>query len=137
MTDETQRLPGELREAARAHADAPAREIQRLQVELARLVLDQAPPGSAQHLELCGSAIGDQQLDGALNEARQELWTYVGSLACGCSDSDSASAHAVLICLVGEQAARGEAELVEQIERVLRCGVSNARVLEALNGARR
>ena len=70
-----------------------------------------------------------------LRDARQDCWTYVGSLACGCSISDSASAHAVMTCLEPDDAAHVGSLLLEQVERVRRCGASQAQILAVLRGA--
>jgi hypothetical protein len=67
-----------------------------------------------------------------LSSARQDCWTYVGSLACGCSIADSASAHSVMTCLETDPAAHSVAALGEQAERIARCGVEEARILAAL-----
>lgn len=132
MGQELPGLPAELEAAVQAHALADARAIQRLELGLAELVCDLAPPGSREHLSLVA-----QQLDGAdvtreLGEARQDCWSYQGSQACGCSPADAASAQAVMACSEPPAAARGLADLTEQVARVLRCGAPAERVLAVL-----
>ena len=104
-----------------------------LQVGLARLALDQAPPAAAGQLELALQVIEGHAEQAELREARQDCWTYVGSLACGCSIADSASAHAIMTCLETDAGAHTPAALGEQVERILRCGVSEARILSVLD----
>ena len=116
--------------ASFAGADGPA--IHRAELALAGLVVDWAPPGSAQHLALAQRFLDGEKLQTELAEAKQECWTYVGSLACGCSLADSASAHVLLVCLEASPDAHHLGALTEQVERVLRCGVPVAQVLTAL-----
>ncbi len=128
-------LPGpspELRGRLAAFSAASAPAIHRLQVGLARLVLNQAPPAAADQLALALAFIEGRAPASELLDARQECWTYVGSLACGCSIADSASAHSIMTCLEAEASAHSPAALVEQAERVLRCGVAEARVVAVL-----
>lgn len=96
------------------------------------MVLDLAPPAAAQQLDLAEAFIEGRAESAELTEARQDCWTYVGSLACGCSLADSASAHAIMTCLETSPDAHGPQALREQVERVLRCGVEDARVLRVL-----
>lgn len=112
----------------------PAR-VHRLQVGLAELVLGQAPPMAAGQLDLARAFIEGRADAAALRDARQDCWSYVGSLACGCSISDSASAHAVMTCLETDPAAHTPESLAEQAERIARCGVSEAHIIAVL-GAR-
>jgi hypothetical protein len=111
-------------------------QVHRLQVGLAELVLSQAPPAALGQLELARAFIEGRADAAALRDARQDCWSYVGSLACGCSVSDSASAHAIMTCLETERSAHEPAALAEQVERILRCGVSEARVMTLLEGQR-
>jgi hypothetical protein len=71
-----------------------------------------------------------------LCDARTDCWTDVGSLACGCSLADSASAHAVLSCLETEDEAHGHAALVEQVSRVSSCGATESSILAVLGVCR-
>jgi hypothetical protein len=112
-------------------ASSPA-DIHRLQVGLAHCVLPQAPPGASLQLQLARAFIEGRAEAAELLEARRDCWSYVGSLACGCSLSDSASAHAIMTCLEPSSDAHSNAALREQIERVLRCGVDEAAILRAL-----
>lgn len=106
-----------------------------MQLRLAELLLSYAPPGAAAQLELALGFVDGRTGPAALHEARQDCWTYVGSLACGCSVADSASAHAIMICLETDASAHSPAALVEQVERSLRCGATEADVLGVLRGA--
>jgi hypothetical protein len=113
-------------------ASANARAIHRAQVALAELVTDLGPPGSVQHLELASRFVNGESVQGDLAEAKQECWVYVGSLACGCSVTDSLSAHVMLTCLEAAPESHAASALGEHVERVLRCGVSVERVLDVL-----
>lgn len=107
--------------------------VHRLQVGLAELVLPQAPPGAVGQLELARAFIEGRADAAALREAQQDCWTYVGSLACGCSVSDSASAHAIMTCLETSPSAREPSALREQVERIARCGVSELKIISVLS----
>jgi hypothetical protein len=109
-------------------------QVHHLQVGLAELVLSQAPPAALGQLELAKAFIEGRADAAALRDARQDCWSYVGSLACGCSVSDSASAHAIMTCLESDRSAHEPAALVEQVERVLRCGVSEPHIIAVLRG---
>lgn len=109
--------------------------VHRLQVGLAELVLPQAPPGATAQLELARAFIEGRAEAAALRDAQQDCWSYVGSLACGCSVSDSASAHAIMTCLDAQPSAHTPAALAEQAERVLRCGVSELKIIALLGAA--
>lgn len=113
-------------------AEAPAAAIHRLQVGLARLVLAQAPPAAPGQLDLALAFIEGRASAADLLDAKQDCWTFVGSLACGCSIADSASAHAILCCLETSEDAHSVAALAEQVERVLRCGASEPAIAGAL-----
>lgn len=134
MADASLQLFPAIQRALARLAHAPSEQVHRLQVGLARLVLDQAPPSAPQQLALALAFIEGHAQRAQLHDAKQDLWTYVGSLACGCSIADSASAHAVLSCLETDEASHSSAALTEQVIKVLRCGVveiSILRVLEA------
>jgi hypothetical protein len=106
--------------------------VHRLQVGLAGLVVEQAAPGAPQQLALAAAFIEGHASSAALTDAQQDCWTYVGSLACGCSLADSAAAHALLTCLEPRSEAHSPRALREQVERVLSCGVDEAPVLAVL-----
>lgn len=112
-----------------------ARQVHRLEIELAELVLPHAPPGAPAQLELGRALIEGRGSLSALREARQDCWAYAGSLACGCSTADSASAHAILACLEPDEAAHDAESLAEQVKRILRCGVVEERILAVLGAA--
>ena len=114
---------------------ATVAQVHRVQLGLARLLLDQAPPGAAGQLEQAQGFVDGRVPAAALHEARQDCWTYVGSLACGCSVADSASAHAVMTCLETDDSAHVPSALAEQVERSLRCGATEGAVLGVLRGA--
>lgn len=107
------------------------------QIELARLVLDRAPPAASSQLELATAFLLGRVHAEELRDARQDCWTYVGSLACGCSLADSASAHAIMTCLETDTAAHTATSLREQAERVQSCGATEAQILGALAAVRR
>jgi hypothetical protein len=122
-------LSPEILAALASFATASAGTVHRLQVGLAQLVLEQAPPAAPAQLELALAFIEERASPGAMHDAKQDCWTYVGSLACGCSIADSASAHAIMTCLETDEAAHTLSALSEQAERVLRCGVAESRIL--------
>jgi len=111
------------------------RQIHRVEIELAELVIPHAPPGAPAQLELGRALIEGRGSLSALREARQECWVYAGSLACGCSTADSASSQAILACLDPDPAAHHARSLSEQTERIVRCGVAEDRVLAVLRAA--
>jgi len=125
-------LSAEITAALGAHAQATPADVQRLQVGLARLVLGQAPPSAPAQLDLALAFIEGRASAADLKEAQQDCWTYVGSLACGCSVADSASAHAIMSCLETDSAAHSPSVLTEQVHKVLRCGVAQAPILAVL-----
>ncbi|HYQ18361.1 MAG TPA: hypothetical protein VEQ58_21445 [Polyangiaceae bacterium] len=132
MTDVAFAVLPEFSAALAAASQSSPAAVHRLQVGLARLVLDLAPPAAPQQLELAAAFIEGRAESSALTEARQDCWIYVGSLACGCSLADSASAHAIMTCLEPSPDAHSPQALLEQVERVLRCGVERAQVLQVL-----
>ena len=135
MAFEQPPLCPELRSELSRFSGATVRQVHRLQLSLARLVLGQAPPSAEPQLELALGFIEGRVEGAALHEARQDCWTYVGSLACGCSIADSASAHAIMTCLETDDTAHSPASLAEQVERSLRCGATDAEVLTVLRRA--
>lgn len=133
MADGSSALSAVIRARLAALSGAPPATVHRLQVGLARLVLSQAPPSASSQLDLAVAFIEGRITSAELREAKQDCWSYVGSLACGCSVSDSASAHAVLSCLETDDDAHVSAKLSEQAEKVLRCGVSETSILRVLD----
>ncbi len=99
------------------------------------MISDQASPSAPQQLALATAFIEGRARREELTEAQRDCWTYVGSLACGCSMADSASAHAILICLEAAADAHAAPALREQVERVLRCGVDERAVLRVLEAS--
>jgi hypothetical protein len=132
MFDAGSSLSAAIQAAARRHAEAGPAAIQRLKLRLAALVAPQAPANAVNHLALAQRFVDGAASSGELLDARQDVWAYVGSLACYCSPTDSASAQAILACLESSPAAHASASLPEQVERVLCCGVSEAQVLSVL-----
>jgi hypothetical protein len=128
-------LSPELRAALERFAGATAAQVHRLQLGLAELLLAHAPPSASGQLGLALGFIEGRVPAEALHEARQDCWTYVGSLACGCSVADSASAHAIMTCLETDAAAHSPDGLSEQLERALRCGAMEADLLHVLGNA--
>lgn len=135
MPSDATRLSPEIRAAVAAIGATSASAVHRLQVGLARLVLEQAPPSAASQLDLALAFVEGRAAAAELLEARQDCWLYVGALACGCSVADSASAHAIMTCLEPEETHHVAQALHEQVERVLRCGVDESRILSVLRGA--
>jgi hypothetical protein len=134
MADAASGLSPRILEALTACAHFEPATVHRLQVGLAGLVSEQASPSASQHLALATAFIEGRARREELKEAQQDCWTYVGSLACGCSVADSASAHAILICLETAADAHAALALREQVERVLRCAVAETSVLAILEG---
>lgn len=132
MADAASGLSARIAEALAACANFDSPQIHRLQVGLAGLVSAQGSPSAPQHLALASAFIEGHARPAQLTEAQQDCWTYVGSLACGCSVADSASAHAILVCLDSRADAHAAPELREQVERVLRCGVGEDDILRVL-----
>jgi hypothetical protein len=106
--------------------------VHELELGLAALLLEHAPVGGRQQLELAERYLAGQADLAELRSAQQDCWSYVGSLACGCSVADSASGAAFLACLNGDAGAHTALALAEQAERALRAGASEAQVLAAL-----
>lgn len=134
MPDDSSGPSTELRARLAAFGAASPSAIHRLQVGLAHLALEQAPPAASGQLTLALAFIEGRATAAELIDARQDCWTYVGSLACGCSIADSASAHSIMTCLETDAASHSPAALAEQAERILRCGVDEARVVAVLGG---
>ena len=103
-----------------------------LELGLASLLLDHAPVAAREQLELAARYLAGEASLVELRSAQQDCWTYVGSLACGCSVADSASGAAFLACLNGDEGAHTAVALAEQVERVLRAGASEAQILALL-----
>jgi hypothetical protein len=132
MSSDLPLLSPQLKTELGRFSSATVEEIHRLQLGLAQLVLDQAPAGAVGQLQLARGFLEGRVSAAALHEARQDCWTYVGSLACGCSIADSASAHAIMTCLETDDSAHLPGSLSEQVERSLRCGATEAAVLGVL-----
>jgi hypothetical protein len=132
MPSDSIRLSPEIHAALAAFGPAPPQAVHRLQVRLARLVLEQAPPAAASQLDLALAFIEGRASAAELLEARQDCWVYVGALACGCSLADSASAHAIMTCLETDAAAHASRSLQEQVERVVSCGAPEPLILSVL-----
>ncbi|MGC4092822.1 MAG: hypothetical protein QM756_34045 [Polyangiaceae bacterium] len=115
--------------------DAPldARALHAMKLALARLVLGQASPNAVNQLDLAQRFLEGNATLAELHDARQDAWTYIGSLACYCSVTDSASAQAVLACLEADASAHTLQSLSEQVERVLRCRVPESEVERVLS----
>jgi hypothetical protein len=123
-----------VQEALALHAPASSNAVHELELRLAALLLEHAPVGSREQLELAGRYLAGQADSDELRSAQQDCWTYVGSLACGCSVADSASGAAFLACLNGDASAHTASALAEQAERALRAGATEAQVLAVLAG---
>jgi hypothetical protein len=132
MTAAMNQVSPEIRRALEGFAALGPASVHVLQVGLAKLALEQAPPAAASQLALAVEFIEGRVGPAELKDAKQDCWTHVGSLACGCSIADSASAHAIMTCLETDPAAHTPAALLEQVERISRCGVAEARILSVL-----
>jgi len=125
-------IPAELEALARTFAEVSPSTLHRLKLDLAKLVMLQAPPSAQNQLALAERFLEGGASAEALSDARQDAWAYIGSLACYCSATDSASAQAVLSCLESDAAAHTPQSLREQLERVLRCGVAQPAIARVL-----
>jgi hypothetical protein len=121
-----------VQEALTLHAQASSSAVHELELRLAALLLEHAPVGGREQLELAERYLAGQADLAELRSAQQDCWSYVGSLACGCSVADSASGAAFLACLNGDAGAHTALALAEQAERALRAGVSEEQVLAVL-----
>ena len=128
-------LPATLVSSAERHASASPRAIWQLEIELARLVLSQAPPSAVGQLELAERFLRGSADVHDLTDARQDAWIYIGSLACYCTRNDSASAAAVLACLEPDESQHTYGPLLEQLQRLQLCGVPEAETLRVLEAA--
>jgi hypothetical protein len=113
---------------------APAR-VHALELALAELLLGLSPPEATLQLALARRYLAGEATKTELIEAQRDCWTYVGSLACGCSIADSASAEAIMACLASSDDAHGPGALAEQVKRVLRCDIEPERVRQVLEEA--
>lgn len=136
LMDASPRLSSKILDALSALSDAVPAQVHGLQVGLARLVLADAPPAAARRLALATAFIEGHASREELRDARTDCWTDVGSLACGCSLADSASAHAVLSCLEVAEEAHRHTALVEQVSRVSSCGATESSILHVLGVCR-
>lgn len=130
-------LPAEIRDAAALFRGAPPELVHRAMLGLARLVLVEAPPQAASQLELAERFLRSEASAAELASAKADVWAYIGSLACYCTPSDSASSQAVLACLETDPSQHGEAALLEQAERVARCHIPAERICATLVDAAR
>lgn len=131
MNDDRE-VPQELGEALRARSASGAREVLRLKVALAELVLRLADADAFRQLDVARHFLESGATAAELADARQDRWAQIGSLACYCSPSDSLVSQAILCCLEADEAQHTAASLSEQAVRVLRCGVSAELLLRAL-----
>lgn len=99
-----------------------------LELALAALLVQHGPTGAHAQLELAQRYLAGGASAAELRSAEQDCWTYVGSLACGCSVADSATGAAILACLNGDESAHTAQSLREQVERALSAGASEAQV---------
>jgi hypothetical protein len=118
--------------ALRRHERATPHTLHRLKLALAKLVASTASPSAQNQLGLVERFLEGRALAAELSDAKQDAWAYIGSLACYCSRTDSASAQAVLSCLEADDAAHTFASLREQAARVAACGIESAALIPAL-----
>ena len=124
--------PPSIEEALSLHAASDSRSLHELEVGLARLLLPHGPADAQRQLELAAVFVRGAAAARDLKSAQQDCWSYVGSLACGCSVADSASGAAFLACLEPEPSAHTPAALAEQVTRALRAGASADAILAVL-----
>ncbi len=128
----TANFPLPVQDAVERYRGADATTLHRLAVELAKLLAAQAPPAALNQLALAERFLEGQASAADLGSARQDCWTYIGSLACNCSVTDTASAQAILSCLEPDREQHSFSSLCEQIRRVLQCDVAPALVVQSL-----
>jgi hypothetical protein len=126
-------IPPEIREALRARLSTGAREVHRLKVALAELVLGVADPDAFGQLEVARRFLESGATAAELLDARQDRWAQIGSLACYCTPTDSLASQAILCCLEADESQHAPASLSEHAVRVLRCGVPAELVLHILH----
>lgn len=134
VNDESE-VPQEIREALQGRPTAAAREVHRLKIALAELVLRVAEPAAFRQLEVARRFLESTATAAALADARQDCWTHIGSLACYCTPTDSLASQAILACLEADESRHLPGSLSEQVVRVLRCGVPGELVLRVLRDA--
>jgi hypothetical protein len=132
QVNDTSEVPQELREALRAHLTTGARELHRLKIAFAELVLRAAEPDAFRQLEVARRFLESAATAAELADVRQDCWAHIGSLACYCTPTDSLASQAILCCLEADESQHTPASLSEQVVRVLRCGVPAELVLRAL-----
>ena len=132
QVNDASEVPQEIREAMRARLTTGARELHRLKVALAELVLRVAEPAAFRQLEVARRFLESGATAAELADARQDCWTHIGSLACYCTPSDSLASQAILCCLEADESQHAPVSLSEQVLRVLRCGVPAEHVLRTL-----
>jgi hypothetical protein len=130
--NDAREVPQEIREALRARFSSSAREVQRLKVALAELVLRMADADAFRQLGVARHFLESGATAAELADARQDRWAHIGSLACYCTPTDSLVSQAILSCLEADESQHTPAGLEEQAVRVLRCGVPAELVLRAL-----
>lgn len=132
QVNDADEVPHEIREALSARLTTGARELHRLKIGLAELVLRVAEPGASGQLEVARRFVEAGATEAELADARQDCWAHIGSLACYCTPTDSLASQAILCCLEADESQHTPASLSEQAVRVLRCGAPAERVLLAL-----
>lgn len=109
--------------------------VHALEIALAEMLLGLSPPEATLQLALARRYVAGGATKDELIEAQRDCWTYVGSLACGCSVADSASADAIMACLATAEDAHGPGALADQVKRVLRCDIEPDQVRQVLQEA--
>ncbi|HWA74437.1 MAG TPA: hypothetical protein VG937_18960 [Polyangiaceae bacterium] len=130
--NDTSEVPQEIREALRTRFSSGPREVHRLKVALAELVLRIAGPGAFGQLGVARRFLEAGATVAELADARQDSWAHIGSLACYCTPTDSLASQAILCCLEADDSQHAPETLTEQAVRVLRCGVPTELVLRTL-----
>jgi hypothetical protein len=118
-------------EAATALGD-DSRQIHHTKLSVAQLLRPQLAPTLTTGLDVAERYLGGRAGEAELREARQDTWAFVTGMACGVTPSDSGAAHVVLTCLEARPEAHTRASLIEEVERLVRLGVPETALLEAL-----
>lgn len=122
-----------LREILSASAFEEPTFAKNAKLALAALVAPIAPPFARNLLELAARAAKGEASESDLSEGRVEAWTYLGSLACYCSETDSLSVQITMTAL--DSATADRATLFSISEKLRRAGVAEEAIFATLQGA--
>jgi hypothetical protein len=119
----TARFASWARESASLGDPALSRRVQAMMLDLARLAQSHIPPTLWASLDQAERYLAGQATESELFDALQDTWGYVTGLACGVGPAEGRAAQIVMACLEGKTADQAEAQLMEQVRRVLAAGV--------------